>query len=67
MAAARGKRDHLVGGKRPLGQNIQHLAAHIAGGADHRDLVTHCSLSEKGSRRRAGAVTAATSRREYRH
>ena len=44
--AARRKRDHLVGGKPPLGQDIEHFAAHIARGADDRDLVTHRSLSE---------------------
>ena len=40
-ALARGERHHLVGGKAPLGQDIEHLAAHIAGGADDRDLETH--------------------------
>ena len=45
LRAARGERDHLVGGKPPLGEDFEHLAAHIAGGADDRDLVTHRSLS----------------------
>ena len=45
LAAARGERDHLVGGKRPLGEDVQHFAADIAGRADDGDLVTHCSLS----------------------
>jgi hypothetical protein len=40
-ALARGERDHLVGGKPPLGEDIEHLAAHIAGGAHDRDLKTH--------------------------
>ena len=40
-APARGERDHLVGGKAPLGEDIEHFAAHIAGGADDRDLETH--------------------------
>ena len=44
LAAARGKRDHLVGGERPLCKNPKHLAAHIAGSADDGDFVTHvCS------------------------
>ena len=43
--AARGKGDHLVGGKPPLGENFEHFAAHIARGANDRDLVTHRSLS----------------------
>ena len=46
QAAARRERDHLVGRKRPLGQDLQHLAAHVAGGADHCDLVTHCLFSK---------------------
>ena len=41
LAAARGERDHLVGGERPLGENIEHFPAHIAGRADHGDVVTH--------------------------
>ena len=40
-AVARGERNHLVGGEMPLGEDIEHLAAHIAGGADDRDLETH--------------------------
>ncbi len=43
--AARRKRDHLVGGEPPLGQDIEHFTAHIARGADNRDFVTHRSLS----------------------
>jgi hypothetical protein len=44
LAAARGERDHLVGGKRALGQNGKHFAAHVARGPDHRDPITHCQL-----------------------
>ena len=40
-AAARGERDHLVGGERPLGQNVHHFAPDIAGGADDGDFETH--------------------------
>ena len=28
-------------GNAPLGQNVEHFAPDIAGGADHGDLVTH--------------------------
>ena len=39
---ARGRqRDHFPDREGALGQNVQHLAAHIAGGADDRDLETH--------------------------
>ncbi len=41
LALARRERHDLIGGEHPLGQDPQHLAAHIAGGADHCDLVTH--------------------------
>ncbi len=41
LAAARGDRDHLVGGKAPLVEDVQHGAAHVARGADDRDLVAH--------------------------
>jgi hypothetical protein len=51
-ALARCERDHLVGGKAPLGEDVQHLAAHIAGGAHDGDLETH-SVSPKGLIRRA--------------
>jgi hypothetical protein len=44
LAAARGERDDLVGGKRSLGEDAEHFAAHIARGSDHRDPVTHCQL-----------------------
>ena len=40
-AAARGKRHHLVGGERPLGENVEHFPADIAGRADNGDVVTH--------------------------
>ena len=40
-ALARRERDHLVGGKTPLGEDIEHLAAYVAGGAHDRDLKTH--------------------------
>ena len=39
--AARGEGEHLVGGELALGQDIEHLAPDIAGGADDCDLVTH--------------------------
>ena len=42
QAPARGERHHLVGGEFPLGEDVEHLATHIAGGADDGDLVTHC-------------------------
>ena len=42
LAAARGERDHVIGGKRPLGENGQHFPADIAGRADDGDAVTHC-------------------------
>src|SRR6516225_1696468 len=54
LAAARGERDHLVGGKRPLGEYRQHFAAHIARGADHRDPVTHCQLRKFSAAARRG-------------
>ena len=41
-AFARGERDHFVGGKFPLVQNVEHFAPDIAGGTHHGDLVTHC-------------------------
>src|SRR5262245_7469793 len=41
LAAARGDRHHLVGGEFALGKDVQHLAAHIAGGAYDRDLEAH--------------------------
>ena len=31
----------LVDGEFPLGEHVQHFAAHVARGADHGDLVTH--------------------------
>jgi len=40
-ALARGERDHLVGGKAPLGEDGEHFTAHIAGGANDGDLETH--------------------------
>ena len=40
-ALARCERDHLVGGEFPLGEDVHHLAAHIAGGAYDGDLVAH--------------------------
>src|SRR5712691_8425511 len=43
LALARRQRHHLVGGKRPLGENPEHFAAHVARGTDYRDLVTHRS------------------------
>ena len=45
LAFARGERHHLVGGKFPLLEDIEHLAAHIAGRADDGDAVTHHQLS----------------------
>ena len=42
LAAARGDRDHLVGREITLGQNAEHFAPDIAGGAHHRHFVTHC-------------------------
>jgi hypothetical protein len=41
LAPAGGKRHHLFGREPPLGQDVEHLAAHIAGGADDGDLVIH--------------------------
>ena len=41
LRAALGDGNDLVGGKPPLGEDIEHFAAHIARGADNRDLVTH--------------------------
>ena len=41
QAAPRGQRDHFIGGERPLGENVEHFAAHIAGRPDHGDIVTH--------------------------
>ena len=40
-AAARGERDDLIGRKRPLGENVEHFAADIAGRADDCDGETH--------------------------
>ena len=45
LAFARGDRDHLVGGKAPLGQDIEHLAANVAGGAYDGDLEAHAEVS----------------------
>ena len=47
MALARGESHDFVGGERPLGQNPQHFAAHIAGGADDGDLETHGEFPKK--------------------
>ena len=41
---ARGDGEHLVGGKLPLGEDIEHLPADIAGGSNDSDLVTHNPL-----------------------
>ena len=41
QAPARGERHHLVGGELPLGEDFEHFAAHIAGGAHDGDFVTH--------------------------
>jgi hypothetical protein len=41
LTAARGDRSHFIGREGALGQDAKHLAAHIAGGAHDRDLVTH--------------------------
>ena len=44
LAAGRARRGdgmHLGDREFPLGENAQHLAADIAGGADHRDLERH--------------------------
>ena len=38
---ARGDGEHLVGGKLPLGEDIEHLPADIAGGSDDGDFITH--------------------------
>ena len=59
MAAARGERDHLVGGKVPLGQDVEHLAAHIAGGADDGDFVTHRSTLQRNFARAGSAEAGA--------
>ena len=56
MLLARGERDHLVGRKLPLGQDVEHFPAHIAGGADDCDLVTHDSLRRLSNLRAAGPV-----------
>src|SRR5262249_21664593 len=55
LASAGGKRDHFVGGKLALGQDIEHLAAHIAGRADDGDALTHHQLSIEIWLRTAGA------------
>ena len=49
-ALARGERNDFVGRERPFGQNPQHLAAHIAGGADDGDLETHGESPKKPAR-----------------
>jgi hypothetical protein len=41
QAPARGERDHFIGREQPLGQDIEHLPAHIAGRADDGHFVTH--------------------------
>ncbi len=43
--------DDLIGGKPPLGKDIEHFPPDIAGGADDGDLETHIRFS---SGRRAG-------------
>ena len=58
-AFARGERDHLVGGKLPLGENVEHFAAHIAGRADHGDGVTHQQLLHRNLARTAVAAAGA--------
>ncbi len=47
LAAARRDGRYLVGRKGALGKNVEHLASHIAGGPDDRDLETHGCYSEK--------------------
>jgi hypothetical protein len=44
LAPSRRDRDHLVGREASLLQDVEHLAAHIAGGAHDRDLETHGKL-----------------------
>ena len=39
--ATRRERHNFIGWKCPLRQNIEHLAAHVAGGSYDRDLETH--------------------------
>ena len=42
--ARRGERDDFIGGKPPLGEDIEHFTPDIAGGADDGDLETHFIL-----------------------
>ncbi len=49
LAAARRQRHDLVGRERALGQDREHLAPDIAGGADDRDLETHSVSPEAQS------------------
>ena len=46
-AAARGQHHDLVGGEFALVQDVEHFAPDIAGRTDHRDFVTHRSLSDE--------------------
>ena len=46
-AAARGERDDFVGGKCPLGEDIEHFPPDIPGRADYCNLVTHRLLSTR--------------------
>ncbi len=60
-AAARGEHNDLIGRKRPLRQNVEHLTAHIAGRPDDCDGETHRQTPSRfGSRplavRQAGAL-----------
>ena len=46
-AAARRQRHHLVSREFALVENVEHFPPDIAGRSDHRDFVTHRSLSEE--------------------
>ena len=57
-AAARGERHDLVGRERPLGENIEHFAADIAGRPDDCDGVTHRQTPSKLCRAHAAGVAS---------
>ena len=46
-AATGGQGDHLVSREFAFVQDTEHFAPDIAGRTDHRDFITHRSLSEK--------------------
>ena len=57
---AGGKRNDLIRGKAPLGEDVEHFAAHIARGTDDGDLVAHVVSPEGPAIHRLGRARAFT-------